>query len=260
VHVRQSSAREAAGQHFLRSKQLAAKLVGEAGVSSTDLVVELGGGTGVLTQALVNSGAAVAVVELDPALVAHLRSRFGPLDTLEVVQRDAVGYAWPNRTFTVVANLPFARSGAILNHLLRSPLTQLQRAHVIVQWEFAAKHAAVWPATLRATYWRAWYDVSISRRLASTAFSPPPRVAAAVLRIERRERPRVPIQRHHAYWGFLSAAFSSGQPIRRSLGPRLSPLEVKRLATVLGFSPDARPRDVDATQWSALFEHADRQP
>ena len=166
----------------------------------------------------------------------------------------------PNRTFSVVANLPFARSSAILNHLLRSPLTQLQRAHVIVQWEFAAKHAAVWPATLRATYWRAWYDVSISRRLASTAFSPPPRVAAAVLHIERRERPRVPSQRHHAYWGFLSAAFSSGQPIRRSLGPRLSPLEVKRLATVLGFSPDARPRDVDATQWSALFEHADRQP
>ncbi len=84
MHVRQSSAREAAGQHFLRSKQLAAELAREAGVSSTDLIVEIGGGTGVLTQALVNAAAVVSVVERDPALVEHLRSRFGPLDTLEV--------------------------------------------------------------------------------------------------------------------------------------------------------------------------------
>jgi len=255
VHVRHPSAQEATGQHFLRSKQLAAELVAEAGVSRGDLIVEIGGGTGVLTQALVKAGATIAVVERDHVLAAQLRARFRRLDTVVVTQGDAAEYEWPARTFSVVANLPFARSGVILSQLLKSPLTPLRRAHVIVQWEFAVKHASVCPGTLRATYWRAWYDVSIARRLAPIAFSPPPRVPAAVLCIERRGRPRVPVECHEAYWDFLSAAFASGKSIRGCLG-RLSALEVKRLAPAVGFMPHARPRDLDATQWSRLFERA----
>ena len=56
--VRRRLAREAPGQHFLRSKQLAADLVAEARLGLGDLVVEIGGGTGVLTQALAPLGLA----------------------------------------------------------------------------------------------------------------------------------------------------------------------------------------------------------
>src|SRR5437773_401487 len=77
---------------------------------------------------------------------------------------------WPGEPFVVVATPPFARSGAILAHLLGDPRTGLRRAELIVQWELAAKHAAVWPATERSTYWRAWFDVSIARRLERSAF------------------------------------------------------------------------------------------
>ena len=78
---------------------------------------------------------------------------------------DATAFAWPAEDFSVLANLPFARSGAILGHLLRDPGVPLRRADVIVQWEFAEKHAAVWPSTLRSTYWRAWFDIAIERRV-----------------------------------------------------------------------------------------------
>ncbi len=260
MRVRDASTQEAAGQHFLRSSQLAAALVAEADLAPGELVVEVGGGTGMLTQALVEAGAKVAVVERDPALVAHLRSRFGPPDAVEVTEGDAARYAWPASAFSVVSNLPFARSGAILGNLLRDPGTPLRRADVIVQWELAAKQAAVWPATLRSTYWGAWYDLSITRRLAPHAFSPPPSVTAAVLRIERRSTPRVAAARHEAYWRFLTTAFASGEPLRRGLGRYLSALEVKRLAPVLGFAPGARPRDLDAAQWSQLFEYAEKSP
>ncbi len=120
-------------------------------------------------------------------------------------------HAWPEVPFSVVANLPFARSGAILAHLLRDPRLPLRRAEVIVQWEFAAKHGAIWPATLRSTYWRAWYDVSLVRRLDRTAFAPPPSVDAAVLRLTRRDRPRVPAELHEPYLGLPHRRFRSSQ-------------------------------------------------
>jgi 23S rRNA (adenine-N6)-dimethyltransferase len=170
------------------------------------------------------------------------------------VEGDAERQRWPEEPFSVVANLPFARSGAILANLLSDPRVPLRRAHVIVQWEFAAKHAAVWPSTLRATYWRAWFDVSIGRRLDRCAFAPPPAVDAAVLLLERRAEPRVALEAHDAYRRFLTRAFESRQPLRRLF----SPLELKRLAPALGFSIQAQPRELDAEQWALLFQHARR--
>jgi 23S rRNA (adenine-N6)-dimethyltransferase len=250
VAVRTRSSAGASGQHFLRSSRLAADLVSDAEVAADDLIVEIGGGTGVLTQALLRAGAAVIAIERDPVLASGLRRRFRDA---EVVTGDAAAHPWPEAPFSVVANLPFARSGAILAHLLRDPRLPLRRAEVIVQWEFAAKHGAVWPATLRSTYWRAWYDVAIVRRLDRTAFAPPPSVDAAVLRLTRRDRPRVPAELHESYLAFLTAAFARRSPIRSGLRPLLSSLQVKRLAPVFGFPPDARARDLDAEQWARLF-------
>ncbi len=248
--------RGAVGQHFLRSSRLAADVVAQAEVARSDLIVEVGGGTGALTQALVRTGAAVLVIERDPALAARLRRRFDRCASLTVVDDDAASYCWPREPFAVVANLPFVASGAILAGLLRDPLTPLRQADVIVQWEFASKHAAVWPATLRSSHWRAWYDVSLVRRLHRTAFSPPPSVDAAVLRLTRRPRPRVPPELGAAYWEFLASAFAARAPIRRGLKSSLSPLQLKRLAPALGFAIDAQPRDLDAEQWAQLFASA----
>jgi len=258
VAVRRQPARGAPGQHFLRSKQLAADLVADAELAPGDLVLEIGGGTGILTRALAQTGARVLVLERDPALAAQLRERFGRFAAVEVAEADAAEYDWPGERFTVVANLPFARSGAILARLLRDPCIPLREAQVIAQWQFATKHAAVFPATLRATYWRAWYEVSIARRLDRSAFSPPPSVDGAVLRLERRVRPRLPLESHEAYWHFLQAAFAAQAPIRRSLQPSLSGLQIKKLAPALGFALHARARELDADQWARLFSFARR--
>jgi len=253
VAARQRSFAAPAGQHFLRSKRLAADLVREAEVARGDLVVEIGGGTGVLTQALVKTGAAVVVIERDRALAAQLRTRFGGHPSIAVIEDDVAGYGWPTEPFAVVANLPFVASGSILARLLRDPLIPLRRANVIVQWELAAKHAAVWPATLRSIHWRAWYDVAIVGRLHRTAFTPPPCVDAAVLQLARRARPRVSPELGAAYWEFLSSAFDGRAPIRRGVRSSISPLQLKRLAPTLGFGLDSYPRDLDAEQWSQLF-------
>ncbi len=252
MSVRQRSPRGAPGQHFLRSSRLAAGLVRDAGIAPGEHVVDIGAGTGALTAALADAGAKVTALEADSELAAVLRRRFERRN-VEVVEADAARWVWPDEPFSVLANLPFAGSGAILASLLHDPAGGLVHADVIVQWEFAQKHAAIWPTTKRGAYWRAWFDVRITARLARSAFSPPPSVDAAVLRFARRDRPLVPLGASDAFHRFLDEAFRSQAPLGRALRGRLSARELRRLAPVLGFDASAAPRNLDARQWAALF-------
>ncbi len=220
-----------------------------------DVVVDVGAGTGALTQALVEAGARVLALELDVALAAGLRQRFAARD-VEVLAVDARDWIWPESPFAVVANLPFAGSGSILSSLLGDPRIPLRRLDAILQWEAAVKHAAVWPATLKSTHWGAWHELAVTARISRSAFSPPPSVDAGVLRAVRRPRALVPPAEHTRYEQFAAGAFRSQRPLRTALRAHVSPRELKRLAPALGFAPDALPRDLGPAQWAALFAFA----
>jgi 23S rRNA (adenine-N6)-dimethyltransferase len=250
---RQSAAGAARGQHFLRSSRLATTLVRQAGIEPGDLVVDIGAGRGALTGPLLQVGARVIAIERDPGLVAQLRERFD--DRVRVVAADARRWEGPDEPFAVVANLPFASAAAILQSLLDDPHAPLLRAYVIVQWELAAKRAAVWPSTLRGVYWGAWWEFRAVRRLAPVAFVPPPSVASAVLSIDRRDEPLLSRADHADYRSFLASVWGD-EPLRRRLRPLLGARELKRLALDNGFDDRARPRDLDARQWAAVYRRS----
>ena len=243
----------ARGQHFLRSRRVARELVAGAGVTPADLVVEIGAGTGLLTQALADAAGRVVALELDPALAVPLERRLSSRANVAILQQDVLGWPWPDEAFAVVANLPFAHSAAILRSLLDDPRRPLTRAELVVQWELARKRAAVWPSTLRNVYWGARYELAVVRHLARGAFAPPPTVDAGVLSIRRRTNPLVPARDAAAYLAFVQRGFGSQAPLRRALARLVPPVELKRLAVALGFAPDATARELDAYQWAGLF-------
>ncbi|MHC4246814.1 MAG: rRNA adenine N-6-methyltransferase family protein, partial [Planctomycetota bacterium] len=65
------------GQNFLHDHNQLRKIVAAAGVESGDLVLEVGPGTGTLTEALVEAGADVVAAELDPEMAAIVEERLG---------------------------------------------------------------------------------------------------------------------------------------------------------------------------------------
>jgi 23S rRNA (adenine-N6)-dimethyltransferase len=185
-------------------------------------------------------------VELDAELASGLRRRFD-----DVVEGDALRMPLPPEPFKVVANLPFGCGTGILRRVLE-PRVPLERADVIVEWGLAAKRAAVWPSTQLSSYWGAWYELSLMRRLPRCVFAPAPSVDAALLRIVRRGEPLVPVSEARGYAAFLARGYRDG--------PRavVAWSKLKQFEPELGFDRRAEPRDLDAEQWAALYRHTVR--
>jgi len=237
------------GRHALRSRAFADAVVRDAGVVPGALVLDLGAGTGALTRALIDAGARVIAVELDPTALGRLRARFDAEPRVEVVEGDATLVRLPPEPFSVVANLPFAAGTAILRRLLGDPGVPLTQLDAILEWGLAAKRTAVWPSTQLACTWGAWYELELVRRVPRTCFAPPPSVDAAVLRATRRPKPLVSPQQASAYEALLRRAFAAQMPLDRILPRGL----VRRLGLELGFDPHARARDLDVRQWAGLY-------
>lgn len=211
-----SSARDRAaarprGRHLLRSRQLAASIVRDAGILQGDLVVDVGAGSGMLTRALLDAGADVIAVEPDARLAGRLRRACPAARAVEARTADV---PWPRRPFRVVANLPFAHAADICRSLLGDPRVPLVSADLIVEWDYGVKRARIWPSTALGVVWGAWYELRVARRLPSAAFAPPPSVAAAVLQARRRPAALVSPADAGPYEAFVRRGFRAGARAR----------------------------------------------
>jgi 23S rRNA (adenine-N6)-dimethyltransferase len=215
--------RRSYSQNFLASSALAEQLVREAKVGRRDLVVEVGAGSGILTAALARRARRVLAIEIDPVWAARLRQRFAAWENVEVIEGDARRVPLPDEPFRVVANIPFGATTALLHALLDKPVTSLERADLVLQWEVARKRAGR-PRTALSASWSPWWHFRLGRRLPRTAFRPPPAVDAGVLVVERRREPLLPLEAREPFRDFVRGLFAG------------------TLA-----------RDLDARHWSALF-------
>jgi 23S rRNA (adenine-N6)-dimethyltransferase len=156
----------------------AARIVLDAGIRPGDLVLDLGAGTGRLTEPLVEAGAHVLAVELHPGRAAAIRARFAAAP-VRVLQVDLARFRLPDRPFRVVSSPPYRAGTAVVRMLLGSP--RLQSADLVLQ-RAAVRRLVERPP--RARHARR-YRLERGRSVPRSAFRPPPRVDSAVLAVRR---------------------------------------------------------------------------
>ncbi len=191
------------------AKRIAALACDAAGES----VVEIGAGTGTLTAALLERGARVTALEIDPDLVALLQARH-ELTAAKIVGADALDFdydaAFGGAPWNAAGNLPYnIATPLILRWLeLRSPP---QRIVAMVQRDVADRLVAR-PAT--AAYGSltvaVGYALKVHRALTlkASSFYPKPKVDGSVVVMERRERPAVDVRDVAFFMQVVRAAFA----------------------------------------------------
>jgi len=178
------------GQNFLADPNLLDAIVREAGVDAQDVVLEVGGGEGALTERLAPAVARVWVVELDQGLEDSLGVVAAEHENVEVVWGDAMevdlGALDPAPT-RVVSNLPYSIATPLILRTI-AELPEVREWTVMVQREIADRlRAAPGSRSYGAPSAVAQLacEVELLRTVDRAVFRPRPRVDSALLRLRR---------------------------------------------------------------------------
>ena len=181
------------GQHFLKNPAVVTAIVAKAAIKPTDVVLEIGPGTGNMTVPLLEQCKSLVAIEYDTRMVREVLKRVEgtPNDhKLRVIQGDAIKTAFP--FFDVcVANVPYQISSPLVFKLL-SHRPMFRCAVMMFQEEFALRLTAK-PG--EALYCRLSVNTQLLAKVdqlmkvGRNNFRPPPKVESRVVRIELRNPP-----------------------------------------------------------------------
>lgn len=174
-------------RHVMVDEELLARICDYASVSEKDTILEIGAGTGNLTEALLGRGCKVIAVEKDERFYDYLAKAFSKEKKLTLLAGDATKMKLPSFT-KVVSNLPYSISRKITERLLSEDFTV---AVLVYQREFAEKLTAK-PGTENYKFIsvlaQSAAELEILEELHSSAFQPQPSVWSAVVKLTPKKK------------------------------------------------------------------------
>lgn len=218
-------ARQKLGQHFLVKGKTLDRIARAACGEHAPLVVEIGPGRGALTERLLARSDRVVAIELDSALAAHLRARYGGDPRLEILEANALDIDWSQwGPGVLTGNLPYYVATPIVTRYARAP-GLLQQAVFLVQKEVAERISAK-PGGREYGYLsvecQLFTQTELLFSVAPGAFQPPPRVDSAVIRLT--PRPALPVRDPAAFLTFVSTCFrQKRKTLRNNLAGMYAP-------------------------------------
>lgn len=249
--------RVAYSQNFLHSRALVAALVDRSSLGVNDVVLEIGSGKGIITEALAQRCRHVLTIEKDPLLAETMRRRFGNQPNVTVFTCDILDFPLPETPFKVFASIPYRITTAIVAKLT-SGLAPPNDAYLVVQREAAIKFAGMGGESMLSVRLKPWFDVSIEYAFRRRDFSPRPTVDSVLLHIAKRDVPLLRWDKRDRFGHLVEAIFSAWQPTAEQALRKLLPKSraVHALRNVNG-TLAVRPSDVSAETWLELFRALD---
>jgi 16S rRNA (adenine1518-N6/adenine1519-N6)-dimethyltransferase len=255
------------GQNFMIDQNLVRLVADAGGIGPDDLVIEVGPGTGTLTDELLARGARVVAVEIDRDLAGLLRERFAANERFTLIEGDALAgkhainadllaslreAAERGQRAKLVANLPYNIASPLVIELLIAGVEVLA---FVVQKEVGDRLRAkedsddYGPLTVMA---QMLSKVEFLRKLPPAAFWPAPKIDSALIRMTRADRLG---ERAVAFSRFVHAVFSAR---RKTLRKALSnaQLDADAILSNVGLDPQRRAEELSPETFLALFEAA----
>ncbi|MDA2805308.1 ErmE/ErmH/ErmO/ErmR family 23S rRNA (adenine(2058)-N(6))-methyltransferase [Nocardiopsis suaedae] len=247
--------RRSLSQNFLTDASVARRIVRAADLPEGGLVLEPGAGDGMITSHLARGNRRVTAYEVDPYFARRLSERFAASPRVRVRPADFTAAPAPRGPFSVVGNIPYSRTSAIVDWCLRA--RALRSATLLTQWEYARKRTGASGRWSRLTV-LTWpqFEWALGDRVRRDRFHPVPRVDSGVLRIVRRPEPLLPGAALADYRALVEAGFSGvGGSLDASLRRLYRARRVDAALRTAGVERGTVVAFVTPRQWAVLSCH-----
>ncbi len=245
------------GQHFLIDRASLEAIIGAAKPSSTDTVLEIGPGLGVMTTELVQRAGRVVAVETDATLAEILR-RDAP-ENLEVVEEDFLAFDLNRlgKDYKVIANIPYYLTSKIFRLLMEST-NPPKVMSLLIQKEVAERIAAA-PGKMSVLALSVQYygKPSLVQVVEKFKFWPAPKVDSAILRVEFTG-PVFPADRDKLFRLIKAGFGEKRKQLKNALagGLNISSESVVELLKAAKLGETARAQELDLAAWERLYKVA----
>jgi 16S rRNA (adenine1518-N6/adenine1519-N6)-dimethyltransferase len=247
------------GQNFLTNENIARQIVESANLLSTDNVLEIGPGKGILTEYLAISSAHVLAIEIDQKLIEPLQKQF---KNIEIINGDILKTNLPRlieennfQNYKVVANLPYYITSKIIRLFLETkypPAEMILMVQKEVGERIVAQDAKESILSISVKFYA---KPEILFEVEKENFDPIPEVDSAVIRIKRKKNP--PKADASDFFTLVKAGFSAK---RKMLVNNLSSVfhlpkeNVSETLKKAGLEPTVRAEKLEVEDWIKLYQ------
>lgn len=251
-------AKKSLGQHWLTNTESLNKICDLAELNSKETVLEIGPGTGNLSELLIKKAGRVVAVEKDDDLADELRKKYS-FDQLWVISRDILKFNLKklDKDFVVVANIPYYLTSNLIRVFSESE-NQPIRMVLLVQKEVAERIAAKPGQTSLLSITSQYYwDIEIKDVIPASYFDPKPKVDSQIVVFKRKERLLFNEDDTAVFFRLVRISFSSRRKtITNTLGAglRVEKAKIRTYLENLNINPNARAQELTMNDWSNLFQ------
>ncbi len=225
------------GQNFLIDKKVLNKIIEATGLKKNDIVLEIGSGTGILTQELARITKRVITVEKDPKMIGILKETLKKLENVEIIQGDIlkinpITFNLKTKNYKIIANLPYYITSPVIRKFLERNEVRPCYMVLMVQKEVAQRICAKPPdMNLLAVSVQFYAKPEIISYVSKKSFWPIPKIDSAILRIAPLINADKKLINADLFFKIIKAGFS--QPRKQILNNLSKSLKIDKEKTKL---------------------------
>lgn len=255
------------GQHFLKCQWVVSALINASELTSTDAVLEIGPGDGILTRTLANHAGRVIAVEKDERLAANLAETLTQegIKNVEIIPADILtrfNLVHIPRTYKIVANIPYYLTSRLLRMLFEQQ-KKPQRVVLTIQKEVAERICARAPhMNILALSVQAYGAPKMIKTVPASCFSPKPRVDSAIIAITDISNNFFKKNNisEEMFFKIIRRAFSQKRKIlANALSPLYTKKNLEKIYTSIGIKSNARAEELALEQWARFMQFISRE-
>ncbi len=251
------------GQNFLVDENVARWIVGQLDIQPGDTIVEVGPGTGALTEHVIDIAEKVILVEFDARLAEGLKTRFANLDHVKVYHHDGARFdtrqLYKHQPVKLLGNLPYSAGGAIMRNFMKRP-SPVCKAVLMLQKEFIdriiAKPRTKEYGVLSLRMQSEWVSKPV-KTIPPEAFFPRPLIDSTVMVCEPREND-LPVYDARLFDEIVRRGFSQRRKQIKKQLPDTA--EWEHAAEEINVAITARAEEISLEQWIDLTRIYDDHP